>query len=455
MAFNIVQYGAMLAAAGFVLGISRRFLQVRGGKAAPVLLFLLLAAVVNLPIHVGDPFNILLVLPVMLPGFALLCGGSILSRISVGLIIFAMIMSASALITVTMNYLSHILAAAESTWLLERIDPQAVFGVPEIDLAEFDYETTVFLNQHALRAVVAPTLLRMVFWGLVWLVVRGTAKGGPVDLSPRLWRLVDVLALMPVVTVVSLVTLQPIETHDMRLALAILPCAVVCSLGLLYAVAVLARHEALKQQQMLWQVRSQYYENLEQSKTQVSRLRHDMANHLHTMDVLDYAGMRSYLRELLASPAMTGNLRVCDNDIVNAVITSKTASLEEGGIKTEIRADIRGELAVSDIDLCALFANALDNAIEACAKLPRERRFIRLRAASDKGLLMLRLENAAADAPRQEGGRIVTSKRDRASHGFGLASIRDIIEKYDGTMEAEYADGIFVLVCTMFVEKVR
>lgn len=134
-------------------------------------------------------------------------------------------------------------------------------------------------------------LLRAGFWGALALLARraGDENGAPL-LSRKLWLLLDLLALTPAAAVFVLVvfpsygrmsdqTVQMFQTE----ALFVLPAAAVSSAGLLYAVTVLSRHEALRRQEELWNLRSLYYQNLEQEQLQVRRLRHDMANHLQAL----------------------------------------------------------------------------------------------------------------------------------------------------------------------------
>ncbi|MBO1307942.1 GHKL domain-containing protein [Enterococcus sp. 669A] len=435
------------------MNTAQRFLPVKGKWIWQLLFFLSCWLGANTVILIGDPWNIILILPVFLVGFFLCCEGTIAAKLTMGLIFFAISISLSAVIDTGIHLVGYYLGDVGNPVMLRLILPQLeVMGFSTIEAVP--QEDFAALSIFALNRLGVQAWLRLISWAIIWLFFRKLKLTEAAELSPQIWRLVDVLALFPTVTVFAMVALQTfgmvLDTNASFLpTITILPFAFLSSLGLLYAVSVLVRHEKLEKQQALWQIRAGYYSLLEQTQLQVRYLRHDMANHLHTMDVLDNDGMRAYLRELLASPAMTGNLRVCDNDIVNAVITSKTLRLEEEGIQTKIEVDIPKELAVADIDLCALFANALDNAIEACGKLPADQRFIRMSTVADKGLLMLRVENAAAAAPITKDGQIVTSKKNQAAHGFGLASIRDIVEKYDGTMETEYRDGIFLLSCTM------
>ena len=93
------------------------------------------------------------------------------------------------------------------------------------------------------------------------------------------------------------------------------------------------------------------------------------------------------------------------------------------------------------LDVSTIFGNALDNALEACAKLPEEERFLTIRAAPKHEMLVIQIENAARTEEQKNG----TSKEDPFLHGFGLKNIRQAAEKYDGQCQWELKGGIFTL----------
>ena len=96
---------------------------------------------------------------------------------------------------------------------------------------------------------------------------------------------------------------------------------------------------------------------------------------------------------------------------------------------------------MADMDLCALLGNALDNAIEG-SRGAGERR-ITIRCKADKGLFMLRVENTLGGAVQPD---LATTKTDKAAHGFGIPGMREIAERYGGTLDAGVRDNGFELV---------
>lgn len=109
---------------------------------------------------------------------------------------------------------------------------------------------------------------------------------------------------------------------------------------------------------------------------------------------------------------------------------------------------INGELlqAIKPLDLCVLFGNAMDNAIEACCRQPEgTERCITVRTTHQGAMLLIRFENTCADRPHEQDGHLVTSKADRESHGIGMHSMQAVAQSYGGQLSWRYAQGWFVL----------
>ena len=86
----------------------------------------------------------------------------------------------------------------------------------------------------------------------------------------------------------------------------------------------------------------------------------------------------------------------------------------------------RQELPFDAVDLCAVFANGLDNAIEACDKVREQNRFIKMTAKTEKGLLALKITNAFAGNLETKHGLPTTTKKSK-DHGFGPVSYTHLL----------------------------
>lgn len=95
------------------------------------------------------------------------------------------------------------------------------------------------------------------------------------------------------------------------------------------------------------------------------------------------------------------------------------------------------------MDIFSLFGNILDNAIECEATLPPEARFIHLSARAVNQLLLIHVENHFEGTLELRNGIPLTTKDDKDYHGYGMLSIRHIVEKYGGNFEISTEDRLF------------
>lgn len=134
------------------------------------------------------------------------------------------------------------------------------------------------------------------------------------------------------------------------------------------------------------------------------------------------------------------------NPVLDTVLTSKSLYCQKHGINLTCVAD-GTVLDFMDVrDLCTIFGNALDNAIECELTIPdRDKRLIHLTVARQKGFALVRLENYCEKHLEFEDGMPVTTKGDRRYHGFGLKSIRYTAGKYNGTVTVNSEENWFEL----------
>lgn len=241
------------------------------------------------------------------------------------------------------------------------------------------------------------------------------------------------------------------DAGQYRIAYTVLPFVFLSALALLVAMTALARHEKLEQAVQLADLRALYYSGLQEKESQVRTLRHDLRNHLSAVQGLLAAGdtqkAQAYLAELTASPALHGARRICENEAANVVLSGKIADMEAQGLTVDALVALPEGVPIADTDLCALLGNALDNAAEAAVQA--QERLVTLRLRADRGMLMLRVENSFAAAPRAADGDFATTKKDAGAHGFGIRGMREIAARYGGTLDVAVNGKKFELVACL------
>ena len=100
---------------------------------------------------------------------------------------------------------------------------------------------------------------------------------------------------------------------------------------------------------------------------------------------------------------------------------------------------------IAPLDLVTILGNAMDNAIEACMRVPEGQRFIQVRTMQQDGFSILSFSNSCDGRTFLCGKLLLTRKRDPENHGFGLANIRRTVEKYEGEMNWHADEEEFTL----------
>ncbi len=172
----------------------------------------------------------------------------------------------------------------------------------------------------------------------------------------------------------------------------------------------------------------------------ISQLRHDLKNHMLTLRGLLMRGelvqAMEYTESFLDASGQH-ELRVrTGRTILDALVSDKMGRAVEQGIAVSVIMDFRQGEFIEDFDLCMLMGNALDNAVEACMRIPREAsRFIDVKNTVSANSMIICITNSCAEPPQRSGTAFITSKRDRQEHGYGLRIIGNVLKKYGGALQ--------------------
>lgn len=174
--------------------------------------------------------------------------------------------------------------------------------------------------------------------------------------------------------------------------------------------------------------------------------RHDYHNHMQSVKA--YLAMdspeeaRAYLDALEQDLDDINLLFNTGNINADAILNSKISLAIKKGIKVDYKATVPKALTVSDIDLCVVIGNLIDNAVEACEKVPSENQFIRLYIGTLQKQLYLSVSNATNEVVRKFDEQYISTKR--GNHGHGLKRINKIVDKYGGFINRKNEPGVFV-----------
>ena len=132
------------------------------------------------------------------------------------------------------------------------------------------------------------------------------------------------------------------------------------------------------------------------------------------------------------------------NKVLDTVLTAKSMYCAKHGITFTCVAD--GTLLdfMDTMDICSIFGNALDNAIECEKKIEdKEKRLIHVTVSKQKKFLILRFENYYEEKLQYKEGKLITTKKEKGFHGYGIKSIRYTVNKYDGAVSIDTDNNWF------------
>jgi len=189
--------------------------------------------------------------------------------------------------------------------------------------------------------------------------------------------------------------------------------------------------------------------------------RHDIAKHLNIINIMAKTGefeeLTTYVESLSKKAAFENNLHKLDNPPVNALLLEKASEAQDNGIKfgVEVNAVIR-DIYLDPLDLCALLANLIDNALDACKEITdlSLQKQIQIKIGYTEECYSFDISNTGNPIPEKFVQKIFkpgySTKKGNKGRGMGLYIIARLIKKYRGSIEVKCKDGITTFIVTFW-----
>ena len=211
----------------------------------------------------------------------------------------------------------------------------------------------------------------------------------------------------------------------------------------LYFIALVDKRIAAFQNDLIMK----HYNEVQNIYDQMRGWRHDYHNHIQTMKAFLALGQEAehneYLNKLDADLTSVDTVIKTGNIMVDAILNSKISIAAARKINVNAKATVPGQLSISEIDLCVIIGNLMDNAMEACHKIADPAaRFIRVYIGRHKSMLYVSVANSINERPEKIAGRYFSTKKS-PSHGFGLMRIDRIAAKHGGFVNRQCEEGVF------------
>lgn len=186
-----------------------------------------------------------------------------------------------------------------------------------------------------------------------------------------------------------------------------------------------------------------------------AELYHDMRNHFLMLQNYLAEGKiteaQNYLEKLSGSKVIRNGEHWTGIEAIDYILRQKIDSARQHQITVTINAEYPKDCKIEPVDLCTIITNLLDNAIEGAEKCPEYiNKKIDITIRRIYQFILIRITNSTATPPVQHNGQLITTKKDKQKHGWGVKSVISAAEKYNGTVKYDYADFMFSVSVMLF-----
>ncbi|MDO4273445.1 MAG: GHKL domain-containing protein [Eubacteriales bacterium] len=278
---------------------------------------------------------------------------------------------------------------------------------------------------------------------MTWMMVKWRKGKDGIRLSAKQTLSVLVLPVFSVFFLFSIIEMHVVFVQLKGFWLVLANCFALLLLNLyfLYLFQYLFRTNKLEQEMKVFQIQNEvqfhYYEELEQKYRESRKIFHDMKNHLQSVEQLyeekNKKAGDDYVKDLLHMINVLGEKFYSSNHMLNIILNEKLSQARRAGIK--VTAEV-GDVEFSDlkdIDITTIFANLLDNAVEASGEAG-EGAFLNLKIDMVQEFRVVQICNSRAmDTGKQEA-------RKQSHMGLGLVNVKYTLEKYHGSLQQIVTD---------------
>lgn len=185
----------------------------------------------------------------------------------------------------------------------------------------------------------------------------------------------------------------------------------------------------------------EYYESVRKNHESMRKVYHDMRAHLSAIEgyasLEDWEGVLSYIHRLDDSLGLEKIIMYTENTVINALLNSKLNEALEREIKVRHTIAIPNRFKMNEMDVCVVVGNLLNNAFEGCNRIKRMDvpRRIEIIMKYKNGRILIKIINSYnKETIHKKGEKFETSKKRKDLHGIGIENVKEIVGKYDGTM---------------------
>ena len=311
------------------------------------------------------------------------------------------------------------------------------------------------LGQTVQKNIFSGVIIQLIFWAITLVVQRFRNIRGNTPL-PKAF--IMAIIIIPASSIYLELMIFKQQEVDSTMAGISLVCILASNIILIYLYDSLSKMFEDRTQAAIVSREKEYYheqaEMLKRRHEEMKQFRHDMKNRMMVIQemllkkqydsVLEYTKKAAGKIDRKEMYSMTGNIAI------DSVINYKLTRAGEKGIDVKANVVLPENIAVDEDDMVVILGNILDNAIEAAERL-EENKYIGIDLGYDKGSVLIHVENSYDSFVNLVNGKFVTRKKDNHLHGIGLQSVDAVVKKYDGMLETEHDEEMFVVDILLYI----
>ena len=221
----------------------------------------------------------------------------------------------------------------------------------------------------------------------------------------------------------------------------------VVSIGMLFVIVSYVKNtndqieQMLVMEKQMKQLQMQYYESLLKKEEATRSYRHDMKAHFVCLSRLiredDVQGVREYIRNMqnyiedIQKYTFNTGIKMLDT-----LLNHYVERLDED-VTVNIKGKCRKEVVMSDTELCTIFSNLINNAVEAIQVCEQSNPFLLIEIDEGGKFVEVRIKNSMKpeNLVYDEKGNLCTTKGDKKNHGLGMTNVKKVLSGHKSSLE--------------------
>jgi len=217
---------------------------------------------------------------------------------------------------------------------------------------------------------------------------------------------------------------------------------------------LLMRNIATTEKQL--ELQSENYKMLQSHISETKKARHDLRHHLSVIQSFINTGekekLTEYINKYKASLPNDSEIMFCENFTINSLLCHYFNIARSEGIQVDVNLELPENMGISDIDLCIIFGNCIENAIEACRRI-ESGKFIKINSRLKEDMLAITIDNSFDGVVKKAGDAFLSMKHD--GEGIGVSSVKGVARKYGEIAQFEVKGNIFQASIMLRVQPIK